>query len=59
MTNSTWWDRAKTPPQPQRIQVRPRELLATLRKGEHAVTLEKGTVYGVVDVGREVLSLRE
>ena len=39
--------------------MRPRELLATLRKGEHAVTLEKGTVYRVVDVGRSFSSVRE
>ncbi len=39
--NSDWWDRAKTQPQPETVSVRPRELLATLRKGEHAMTLEK------------------
>jgi hypothetical protein len=38
--NSEWWSRAKTPPRPQPIEIRKRELLATLRKGEHAVTLE-------------------
>jgi hypothetical protein len=39
--NSDWWDRAKLPPRPQPIEIRKRELLATLRKGEHAVTLER------------------
>ena len=39
----------KTPPQHETIPVRPRELLATLRKGEHAVRLEKRQVCGVVD----------
>jgi len=47
--NSDWWDRAKTPPQPETIPVRPRALLATLRKGEHAVTLEKRPVCAVLD----------
>jgi len=47
--NSDWWDRAKLPPRPQSTDVRKREYLATLRKGEHAVTLEKRPVYGVVD----------
>ncbi len=47
--NSDWWDRAKTPPQPETVSVRPRELLATLRKGEHAVTLEKRAICGVTD----------
>jgi hypothetical protein len=36
MTNSDWWDRAKLPPRPQPIEIRKRELLATLRKGDHA-----------------------
>ena len=49
MTNSDWWGRAKLPPRPQPIEIRKRELLATLRKGNHAVTLEKRGVYGVVD----------
>ena len=47
--NSDWWSRAKLPPRPQPIEIRKRELLATLRKGEHAVTLEKRPVYGVAD----------
>ena len=45
--NSDWWDRAKTPSPPERFPVRPRDLLATLRKGEHAVTLERRPIYGV------------
>jgi hypothetical protein len=47
MTNSDWWDRAKQPPRPQPIEIRRRERLCTLRKGEHAATLEKRLVYGV------------
>ena len=47
--DSDWWGRAKLPPRPQPIEIRKRELLATLRKGEHAVTLEKRPVYGVAD----------
>jgi hypothetical protein len=49
VTNSDWWDRAKLPPRPQPIEIRKRELLVTLRKGEHAVTLEKRPVRGVGD----------
>ena len=45
--NSDWWDRAKLPPRPQPNEIRKRELLATLRKGEHAVTLEMRPVYSV------------
>lgn len=52
MTNSDWWDRAKTPPQPERSRVRPRELLATLREGEHAMTLEKRIVS---QIGEELI----
>jgi hypothetical protein len=39
--NSDWWDRTKQPPRPQPIEIRRRELLATLRKDTHAVSLEK------------------
>jgi hypothetical protein len=42
--NSDWWSRAKQQPHPQPIEIRKRELLATLRKGEHAVTVEKRDV---------------
>jgi hypothetical protein len=52
MTNSDWWDRAKLPPRPQPIEVRKRELLATLRNGEHAVTLEKRDV---LSIGEELI----
>jgi hypothetical protein len=44
MTNSDWWDRAKLPPRPTPIEIRKRERLCTLRKGEHAITLEKRDV---------------
>jgi len=45
MTNSDWWARAHEPTrQQQSIEIRKHELLATLRKGEHAVTLEKRDV---------------
>jgi hypothetical protein len=47
MTNSDWWDRAKLPPRPQPIEIRTRERLCTLRKGEHEETLEKRRVFGV------------
>jgi hypothetical protein len=46
MTNSDWWARAKTPPRPETIPVRPRERVCTLRKGEHEITLEKRMVAG-------------
>ena len=49
MTNSDWWDRAKTPPRPQPIEIRTRERLCTLRKGEHQITLEKRIVAGYGD----------
>ena len=49
MTNSDWWDRAKTPPQPETIPIRPRDRLCTLRKGEHQITLEKRIVAGYGD----------
>ena len=42
--NSTWWDRAKLPPRPQPIEIRKRERLCTLRKGQHQITLEKRDV---------------
>jgi hypothetical protein len=45
--NSDWWARAKLPPRPQPIEIRKRELLCTLRKDTHAVTLEKRPVFGV------------
>ena len=57
MTNSFWWARAKLPPRAQPIEIRKRELLATLRKGNHAVTLEKRCVYGVVDAYGGALSI--
>ena len=44
--NSDWWDRAKTPPQPQSIPVRPREHVCTLRKDQHEATLETRAVIG-------------
>ncbi len=44
MPDSGWWNNAKYPPRPQQIEIRRRELLATLRKGEHAITLEKRDV---------------
>jgi hypothetical protein len=47
--NSDWWDRAKLPPRPQPIEIRKREPLCMLRKGEHAITLEKRPVRGVGD----------
>jgi hypothetical protein len=42
--NSDWWDRAKLPPRPQPIEIRKRERLCTLRKGEHEIMLEKRDV---------------
>ena len=42
--NSDWWGRAKLTPRPQPIEIRKRERLCTLRKGEHEITLEKRTV---------------
>ena len=35
---------AKLPPRPQPIEIRKRETICTLRKGEHAITLEKRDV---------------
>jgi len=52
MTNSDWWDRAKTPPQPETIPVRPGERVCTLRKDQHAATLETRIVHGV---GQELI----
>ena len=42
--NADWWDRAKLPPRPQPIEIRTRERLCTLRKGQHQITLEKRDV---------------
>jgi hypothetical protein len=44
MTDSDWWDRAKLPPRPQPIEIRRRQRLCTLRKGEHQITLETRAV---------------
>jgi hypothetical protein len=41
LPNRDWWDRAKLPPRPQPIEIRKRERLCTLRKGEHEIILEK------------------
>ena len=46
MTNSDWWARAKTPPQPEKIPVRPRDRVCTLRKDQHEATLETRGVIG-------------
>ena len=42
-----WRSRATLPPRPQPIEVRKREKVCTLRKGEHRVALEKRPVFGV------------
>jgi hypothetical protein len=42
--DSDWWDRAKLPPRPPLVEIRKRERLCTLRKGEHEITLEKRDV---------------
>jgi hypothetical protein len=42
--NSDWWDRTKQPARPRPIEIRKRERLCTLRKGEHEITLEKRDV---------------
>ena len=47
MTDSDWWARAKLPPRPQPIEIRKRETICTLRKGEHEIVLEKRPVFGV------------
>jgi hypothetical protein len=52
VTNSDWWSRAKLPPRPQPIEIRKRQRLCTLRKGEHALTLEKR---GVPSVSEELI----
>jgi hypothetical protein len=44
LPNRDWWDRAKLPPRPQPIEIRKRERLCTLRKGEHEIMLEKRDV---------------
>jgi hypothetical protein len=44
MTNSDWWARAKLPPRPQPIEIRKRERLGMVRKGEHQINLEQRTV---------------
>ena len=50
--NSDWWDRAKTPPQPESIPVRPRERVCTLRKDQHEATLETRVVHCI---GQELI----
>jgi hypothetical protein len=35
VTNSDWWDRAKTPPKPETVPIRPRDRVCTLRKDQH------------------------
>jgi hypothetical protein len=52
MTDSDWWGRAKTPPQPETIPIRPRERVCTLRKNQHEATLETRVVHGV---GQELI----
>jgi hypothetical protein len=47
--HSDWWDHAKQPPRPAQIEIRTRERLCTLRKGEHQITLEKRIVAGYGD----------
>jgi hypothetical protein len=42
--NSEWWDRAKLPQRQPLIEIRKRERLCTLRKGQHQITLEKRDV---------------
>jgi len=42
--NSEWWDKAKRAPRPQPIEIRTRQRLCTLRKGEHQIKLEKRDV---------------
>jgi hypothetical protein len=42
--NADWWDRAKQQPRPQPIEIRKRELLYTLRRHTHQITLEKRDV---------------
>ena len=44
MTNSDWWDRAKTPPRPETIPVRPRQRVCMLRKDQLEATLETRAV---------------
>jgi len=46
VTDSDWWARAKTPPQPDTIPVRPPEHVCTLRKDQHEATLETRVVIG-------------
>jgi hypothetical protein len=52
VTNSDWWARAKTPPRPETISIRPRECVCTLRKDRYEATLETHVVHGV---GRELI----
>jgi hypothetical protein len=49
VTDSDWWCRAKLPPRPQPIEIRKRERLCVLRKGEHQITLEKRIMAGYGD----------
>jgi hypothetical protein len=44
VTNSDWWARAHEPARRQAIEIRKRECLCTLRKGEHQIDLEKRDV---------------
>jgi hypothetical protein len=50
--DSGWWDRAKTPPQPETIPVRRRDRIYALRKNQHEATLETRIVHGV---GQELI----
>jgi hypothetical protein len=50
--NSDWWARAKTPPRPETISIRPRECVCTLRKDQHEATLETRVLHGV---GQELI----
>jgi hypothetical protein len=43
--NSDWWDRAKTPPKPETVPIRPRDRVCTLRD-QHEATLETRAVIG-------------
>jgi hypothetical protein len=52
MTNSDWWARANTPPQPETIPVRPRDRVCALCKDHHCATLETRVVHGV---GQELI----
>ena len=49
MTDSDRWDRAKQPARPQPIEIRRRDRICTLHKGEHEITLEKRPVPAMGD----------